>query len=95
MATFSEEIVIFAALTHGLADQLLAGGVTLGRIDHVEAGIERFIEQGLGGFNGDAFIAYFRSAEAENAYTHIRFAEFASFHRSLSSKIKITFSYPS
>ena len=53
-------------MADGCADQLLAGVVTGGGVDDVEAGVERTVEQLFDRGRGNVAIADFRSAKADH-----------------------------
>src|SRR5205823_3002443 len=77
-----EERKLRAPRGDGLADQFLALEVTLGGIDHVEAGVEGVAEQADDGLGGRLLVADLRAAEAEDADAHVRLAKLSRIHRS-------------
>ena len=41
MAALGEQEILLAAIADGLPDQLLAGQIALGRVDDIQAGVQR------------------------------------------------------
>ena len=56
-----------AALGNRLADQRLAVGVALGGIDHVDAGVERGVQNLIDGLLRDRLVANLGTAESKRA----------------------------
>ena len=74
MPALGEQMKFVAPPRHGLADQLLAVHVALGRVDHVQAGVERVAEQPGDDLGRRLLEADLRAAEAEHADLHVGLA---------------------
>ena len=85
VTALGEQMDVAAAPADGLADQLLAVLVALGRVDDVEAGVERAAEQALHRADAGPLVADLRAAEAEHAGHDVGPAEPATLHRSATS----------
>src|SRR5207237_2665228 len=68
------------ARADGLADQDFAVVVALGRVDHVEAGVERAAEKLRDRARAGALVPDLGAAEAEHADVHVGLAELAMLH---------------
>src|SRR5207237_10435952 len=82
MSAFGEKKKFIAPLPCRFANQLLALLVTLGRVDHINAGVECALYQTIDQFS--AGVADVRAAEAEHGHVHIGLAEMPLFHERIS-----------
>ena len=80
VTTLSKQEVLVAAPGHRVADQFLATWVAFRGIDHVQAGVERAVEQPLGYWKRNALIADLGASKAKNRDIHAGFSESAFFH---------------
>src|SRR6185436_205711 len=75
VAALGEQIELAAPRADRLADQDLAVVVALGRVDHVEPGVERTTEEPADGPAAHALIADLGATEAQHARHHVGLAE--------------------
>ena len=80
MPALREEIVIVTAFADCFSDEFFAAFVAFARIDNVQAGIERALEQASDCFLGRTFKADFGAAETKHRDLHISLAELPLFH---------------
>src|SRR6266403_2292754 len=80
MTAFGEEIKFLPSIAHGLTDQFLAPVITFGRINNVQPGIKRTVQQLRDLFLRHIVIADLRSAKSEHANVHVGLAEASFFH---------------
>src|SRR5262249_14147426 len=75
VAALAEQIELAAPRADRLADQDLAVVVALGRVDHVEPGVERTAEEPADGPAAHALVADLGATEAQHARHHVSPAE--------------------
>src|SRR5581483_12216658 len=63
MPALREEKALATTRPEGAADQRFAVGVALGRVDHVEAGVQRAVQQASDGGRGRGLVADLAAAE--------------------------------
>src|SRR5207249_11223312 len=80
VAALGEEVDLTSTGADGAPDEQLAVLVALGRVDHVEPGVERASEEPLDCAAAHALVADLGAAEAEHARDDVGPAEPASFH---------------
>jgi hypothetical protein len=80
VAALCEKVEVLAAMADCLADKLFTAFVALGRVDDIQAGIERAVQQAGDRLCGSVFVAYFRASEAKHGNLHIRLAKLPFFH---------------
>src|SRR5260370_13557981 len=89
MTRFGEQKILVPAFRCILADLLFAIDVALGRIDHVQTGIEGAVDQPLDSILWHAAIAVLGATVAGHGYVHPGFTENALFHLVLFSSQRI------
>src|SRR5204862_4297771 len=82
VADLGEEMELAAPAAHRAPDERLAVGVALGGVDHVQAGVERGVEQPGRGALAHALVADLAAAEAERRDLHVGASEPPPLHQS-------------
>ena len=82
MSALGEKKKFMASFACHLPNEFLALLVTLGRVDHINAGVECALYQTIDQFS--AGVADVRAAEAEHGHVHIGLAETPPFHGRIS-----------
>src|SRR4051812_25987394 len=75
MPAFREQEIIFSPISNRATDQFFAPVITLRRVDDVESGVERALQQLLDRLDRCFFESNFRAAKPEDADLHVCFAE--------------------
>src|SRR5438874_13390931 len=91
MTAFGEKIKIFPTAAHRLSDQLLAVVITFGGVDHIEAGIERAVEQRSNSVFRRTLISDLRSSKSEDRDGHVGLSKAALFHQQSSRFVVAAF----
>ena len=81
VATLGEQKIFVAAPGGNFADLLFAVDIALGRVDHIQTGIEGAVNQSLDSLLGHAAIADLGAAVAEHRHVHPSLTKNALFHR--------------
>src|SRR5262249_8502273 len=82
MADLREQVELAAAAAHRATDQRLAAGIALRRVDHVQTGVERRVEEPGRDALTYAFVPDLAAAEAERGHVHVGAAETPALHQS-------------
>ena len=80
MAAFGEQVEVLAPAVHGRADQLLAVEIAFGSVDHIEARVNRTVEQLSTVSASPLLVTDLRPTEPQDGYVHVRLAKAAFFH---------------
>src|SRR6267378_3037619 len=95
VADLGEEMELAAPAAHRAADERLAVGVALGGVDHVQAGVERGVEQPGRGALAHALVADPAAAEAERGDLQVGASEPPPLHHSSRQTLARQFWWPS
>src|SRR5207244_2619743 len=82
VAALGEQVALAPPPADGPADEGLAVLVALGRVNHVEAGVQRAAEEPYDRAAAHALVTDLRAPEAEDARHHVGLAEPAPIHTS-------------
>src|SRR5438445_11699520 len=85
MTAFGKEIKFLPSIVHGATDHFLAVVIAFGRINDVQPGIKRTVQQLRDLLVRHIVIADLRSAKSEHTNVHVGLAEASFFHCSRSS----------
>ena len=80
VSAFRKKVKVVPAMTGRLADEFFTPFVALGRVDDIQTGIERAVQQFRDGLFGGVFVADFRAPKAEERNLHVCLAELPRFH---------------
>src|SRR5438105_832271 len=81
MTAFGKKIKFFSSIAHRLSDQLFTVVITFGRVDHVETGVERAVQQLCDRFRRSVLVADLGSSKSEDRDIHVGLSETALFHQ--------------
>ena len=80
MAALGKEIVVAPPFADCFSDEVFAAFIALARVDNIQSGVKRALEQASDSFLRRSFKADLGAAEAKDRYLHIGIPKLPLFH---------------